>query len=361
LSFIQSNTITIYSMPEGWGIGNMQRSWRSLIRPKRIEVDESTHTRFYGEFTCQPLERGFGITLGNALRRVLLSSIQGAAIVSVKIDGVLHEYSTVPGVKEDVTDIILNLKGVRLKLHQDGPRTINIDASKGGTITASDIVTDGTVEILNPDHYIATLSSNHRLKMEMVVKTGKGYVPAKSERALDQPEGTINMDAVFSSIKKVNYTVTHARVGQIADYDRLVMEVKTDGSVFPEDALAFAAKILKGQLDIFINFDEVDEEEQHVEVEEKESVNENLRRHVDDLELSVRSANCLKNAGINLIGELVQKTETEMLKTKNFGRKSLNEIKEILAEMGLSFGMKLDIPPLNKEEKKDEEPEVPSE
>jgi len=348
-------------MPEGWGIGNMQRIWRSLIRPKRIEVDESTHTRFYGEFTCQPLERGFGITLGNALRRVLLSSIQGAAIVSVKIDGVLHEYSTVPGVKEDVTDIILNLKGVRLKLHQDGPRTINIDASKEGTITASDIVTDGTVEILNPDHYIATLSSNHRLKMEMVVKTGKGYVPAKSERALDQPEGTINMDAVFSSIKKVNYTVTHARVGQIADYDRLVMEVWTDGSVFPEDALAFAAKILKGQLDIFINFDEVDEEEQHVEVEEKESVNENLRRHVDDLELSVRSANCLKNAGINLIGELVQKTETEMLKTKNFGRKSLNEIKEILAEMGLSFGMKLDIPSLNREEKKDEDPEVPSE
>ncbi len=339
----------------------MQRSWRSLIRPKRIEVDESTHTRFYGEFTCQPLERGFGITLGNALRRVLLSSIQGAAIVSVKIDGVLHEYSTVPGVKEDVTDIILNLKGVRLKHHQDGPKSIYIDASTEGTIMASDIVTDGTVEILNPDHYIATLSNNHRLKMEMVIKTGKGYVPARSERALDQPEGTINMDAVFSPIKKVNYTVTHARVGQIADYDRLVMEVWTDGSVLPEDALAFAAKILKGQLDIFINFDEVDEEEQHVEVEEKESVNENLRRHVDDLELSVRSANCLKNAGINLIGELVQKTETEMLKTKNFGRKSLNEIKEILAEMGLSFGMKLDILPFNKEEKKDEDPASPLE
>jgi len=333
----------------------MQRSWRSLIRPKRIEVDESTHTRFYGEFICQPLERGFGITLGNALRRVLLSSIQGSAIVSVMIEGILHEYSAVPGVKEDVADIILNLKGVRLKLHQDGPRTIFIDKSKEGIVTAADIVTDATTEILNPDHYIATLSSNHHLKMEMVVKTGKGYVPAKNERALDQPEGTINLDAVFSPIKKVNYTVTHARVGQIADYDRLVMEVWTDGSVLPEDALAFAAKILKGQLDLFINFDEVEEEDKYTDVEEKESINENLRRHVDDLELSVRSANCLKNAGINLIGELVQKTEAEMLKTKNFGRKSLNEIKEILAEMGLSFGMKLEIPPAAKEDEREQE------
>jgi DNA-directed RNA polymerase subunit alpha len=339
----------------------MQRSWHSLIRPKRIEVDESTHTRFYGEFTCQPLERGFGITLGNALRRVLLSSIQGAAIVSVAIDGVLEEYSTVPGVKEDVTDIVLNLKGVRLKLHQDGPRFVHIDTSKEGPIMAADIVTDGTVDILNPDQYIATLSGGHRLNMEMVVKTGNGYVPARKERALDQPEGTINMDAVFSPIKKVNYTVTHARVGQIADYDRLVMEVWTDGSVIPEDAIAYAAKILKGQLDIFINFDEIDEEVQHEEVEEKENINENLHRNVDDLELSVRSANCLKNAGINLIGELVQKTEAEMLKTKNFGRKSLNEIKEILAEMGLGFGMKLESPPWNREEKKEGDPVSPSE
>ncbi len=333
----------------------MQKSWRSLIRPKRIDIDENTHTRFYGEFTCQPLERGFGITLGNAIRRVLLSSIQGAAIVSVKIDGVLHEYSTISGVKEDVTDIILNLKGVRLKLNQDGPRVVNIDASRDGIVTAADIITDGTVEILNSDHYIATLSGGKKFKAELVVKTGKGYVPARSERAADQPEGTINIDATFAPIKKVNYTVTHARVGQVADYDRLVIEVWTDGSVLPEDALAYAAKILKGQLDIFINFDEVDEEEQHEVVEEKESVNENLLRQVDDLELSVRSANCLKNAGINLIGELVQKTEAEMLKTKNFGRKSLNEIKEILAEMGLSFGMRLDFPPWNKEEKKGNE------
>ena len=333
----------------------MQKSWRSLIRPKRIEIDENTHTRFYGEFTCQPLERGFGITLGNAIRRVLLSSIQGAAIVSVKIDGVLHEYSTISGVKEDVTDIILNLKGVRLKLNQDGPRVVNIDASRDGIVTAADIITDGTVEILNPDHYIATLSGGKKFKAELVVKAGKGYVPARSERAADQPEGTINIDAAFAPIKKVNYTVTHARVGQVADYDRLVIEVWTDGSVLPEDGLAYAAKILKGQLDIFINFDEVDEEEQHEVVEEKESVNENLLRQVDDLELSVRSANCLKNAGINLIGELVQKTEAEMLKTKNFGRKSLNEIKEILAEMGLSFGMRLDFSPWNKEEKKENE------
>jgi len=209
------------------------------------------------------------------------------------------------------------------------------------------------VEVLNPDHYIATLSGGSRLRAELVVKTGKGYVPARKDRTPDQPEGTINIDAIYSPIQKVNYTVTHARVGQIADYDRLVMEVWTDGSVLPEDALAYAAKILKGQLDVFINFDEIDEEEKAAEeVEEKESVNENLLRHVDDLELSVRSANCLKNAGINLIGELVQKTEAEMLKTKNFGRKSLNEIKEILAEMGLGFGMKLDFPPWNKEEKK---------
>ena len=320
----------------------MQRNWRSLIQPKRIDIDETTHTNFYGEFSCQPLERGFGTTLGNALRRVLLSSIQGAAIVSVRFDGVLHEFSTIPGIKEDVTDIILNLKGVRLKLHQDGPRTIHIDASREGVITAADIETDGTVEILNPDHYIATLVGEASFKAEMVVKMGKGYVPAQKERDPEQPEGTINIDAIFSPIKKVNYTVTYARVGQVADYDRLILEIWTDGSVLPDDALAYAAKILKEQLDIFINFSEAEEEVAGHEVEEKEDINDILLRHVDDLELSVRSANCLKNAGINLIGELVQKTEAEMLKTKNFGRKSLNEIKAILEEMGLSLGMKLD-------------------
>lgn len=319
----------------------MQRNWRSLIRPKRIDVDKRTHTQFYGEFTCQPLERGFGITLGNSLRRVLLASIQGAAIVSVKIDGVLHEFSTVPaGAKDDVTDIILNLKGVRLKLNQDGPRTVHIDISKEGVITAGDIITDGTVEVLNPDHYITTLSGDAVFKADMVVKMGRGYVPAGKERESDQPEGTINIDALFSPIKKVSYTITHARVGQVTDYDKLVFEVWTDGSILPEDAVAYAAKTLKDQLDVFINFEEAEEEEEeeeYKEAEEKEKINENLLRNVDELELSVRSANCLKNAGITLIGELVQKTEAEMLKTKNFGRKSLNEIKEILAEMGLAY------------------------
>jgi len=286
-----------------------------------------------------------GVTLGNALRRTLLSSIQGASIVSVRFDGVLHEFSTVPGVKEDVTDIILNLKGVRVMLNQEGPRVIRLDTSKEGIVTAGDIVHDAAVEILNPDHYLATLSGNASLKAEMVVKMGRGYVQAKKEKDFDQPEGTINIDAIYSPIKKVNYTVTHARVGQIADYDRLVLEVWTDGSVLPEDAVAYASKILKEQLDIFINFSEVEEELEQPEIEEKDNLNEQLLRHVDDLELSVRSANCLKNAGINLIGELVQKSEAEMLKTKNFGRKSLNEIKEILAEQGLGFGMKLEFPP----------------
>jgi DNA-directed RNA polymerase subunit alpha len=328
----------------------MQRNWRSLIQPKRIEIDETTHTAFYGEFSCQPLERGFGTTLGNALRRILLSSIQGAAIVSVKFDGILHEFSTISGIKEDVTDIILNLKGVRLKLHQDGPRTIRIDTSREGTITAGDIVTDGTVEILNPDHHIATLlGKKASFKVEMAVKMGKGYVAAQKEKDPEQPEGTINIDAIFSPIKKVNYTVTYARVGQVADYDRLIIEVWTDGSVLPDDAVAYAAKILKEQLDTFINFSEVEAEEEASEIEgTEEDINDVLLRHVDDLELSVRSANCLKNAGINLIGELVQKTEAEMLKTKNFGRKSLNEIKEILLESGMGFGMKLDFPPWNK-------------
>jgi DNA-directed RNA polymerase subunit alpha len=330
----------------------MQRNWRSLIQPKGIDIDEVTHTRMYGEFTCQPLERGFGTTLGNALRRILLSSIQGAAIVSVRFDGVLHEFSTIPGVKEDVTDIILNLKGVRLKLHQDGPRTIHIDTSREGVITAADIVTDGTVEILNPEHYIATLVGEASLKAEMVVKMGKGYIPAQKEKDPEQPEGTINIDAIFSPIKKVNYIVTYSRVGQVADYDKLVLEIWTDGSVLPDDALAYAAKILKEQLDVFINFPEVGVGESSAEVAPlPEDPNDILLRHVDDLELSVRSANCLKNAGINLIGELVGKTEAEMLKTKNFGRKSLNEIKEILSESGLSFGMKLDFPPWNKAEK----------
>jgi len=331
----------------------MQKNWDSLIRPKRIEIDESTHTHFYGELTCQPLERGFGVTLGNALRRVLLSSIYGAAIVSVRIDGVLHEFSTVPGVKEDLTDIVLNLKGVRLKLHDDVPREIRIDTSKAGIVTAGDIITDGMVEILNPDYPIATISGEAPFRAVMMVKMGKGYVPAQREKEIDQPEGTINIDALYSPVKKVNYTVAFARVGQITDYDKLILEVWTDGSVYPEDAVAYAAKILRDQLDVLINFDETSEEEEPQGVKEDKNINEQFLRHVDELELSVRSANCLKNAGINLIGELVQKTEAEMLKTKNFGRKSLSEIKEVLAELGLGFGMELDFPPWNRQEKGD--------
>jgi DNA-directed RNA polymerase subunit alpha len=324
----------------------MQRNWSSLIRPKRVDVDEATHTSSYGEFTIQPLERGFGITLGNALRRVLLSSIQGASVVSIKIAGVLHEFSTVPGVKEDITDIILNLKGVRFKLGQADTKVVHIDVSRPGAITSADIITDGTVEVLNPDHYIATMSSGGgSFKADLVVKMGKGYNPAKKELDLDQPEGTINIDAIYSPIKKVNYVVSHARVGQITDYDKLTLEVWTDGSLTPEDAIAYSAKILKQQLDVFINFEELAEEVQPEAIDEAGNVNEVLMRSVEDLELSVRSANCLKNAGINSIGELVQRTEAEMLKTKNFGRKSLSEIKDILNEYGLAFGMKLDFDP----------------
>ncbi len=320
----------------------MQRNWSRLIRPKRIEVDEATHTRSYGEFTIQPLERGFGITLGNSLRRILLSSIQGAAIVSAKIEGVLHEFSTLPGVKEDITDIILNLKGVRFKL--SGPadlKEVNINVARAGAVTSADIITDGTIEVLNPDHHIATISGGS-FKAQLIVKVGKGYVPAKKELEPDQPKGTINIDAIFSPIKKVNYVVSHARVGQIADYDKLTLEVWTDGSVKPDDAIAYAAKIMKQQLDVFINFEEVEEEVIPEKEDEQEGVSKVLSRSVEDLELSVRSANCLKNAGINTIGELVKKTEAEMLKTKNFGRKSLSEIKDILSEYGLSFGMDLD-------------------
>jgi DNA-directed RNA polymerase subunit alpha len=319
----------------------MQRNWSSLIRPKRIDVDEATHTNSYGEFTIQPLERGFGITLGNALRRVLLSSIQGCAIVSAKIEGVLHEFSTLPGVKEDITDIILNLKGVRFKLGVADTKEVSIDVTHAGVITAADIITDGTIEVLNPDHHIATLSRGS-FKAKLVVKMGKGYLPAKKELESDQPKGTINIDAIFSPIKKVNYVVSYARVGQIADYDKLTLEVWTDGSVRPEDAIAYSAKILKQQLDVFINFEEIEEEIIPEKEDEQENVNKVLLRSVEDLELSVRSANCLKNAGINTIGELVKKTEAEMLKTKNFGRKSLSEIKDILNEYGFTFGMDID-------------------
>ncbi|MBC2709692.1 MAG: DNA-directed RNA polymerase subunit alpha [Desulfosarcina sp.] len=325
----------------------MYMNWREMIKSDNVRVSS---TAAYGKFVCEPLERGFGITLGNSLRRTILSSLYGAAIVSVRFESVEHEFSVIPGVIEDVSEIILNLKEVRLKMDDATPRTIRIDASGEGPVTAGAITSDdGHVDVLNPEQHIATLTGEGRFKAAMVVKAGKGYALAEANKDEDAPISTIPIDAVFSPIKRVNYVVGNARVGQRTDYDKLTLEVWTDGSVSPEDAVAFSSKILKEQLSIFINFDE-NAEPQHDagdDQQEKPAFNDNLYRSVEELELSVRSANCLKNAEILKIYQLVQKTETEMLKTKNFGRKSLNEIKEVLSEMGLSLGMKLDsfVPP----------------
>ena len=318
----------------------MYKNWRELIKPMRLEATELTET--YGKFVAEPFERGFGTTLGNSLRRILLSSLQGASITSVRIKNVQHEFSSVVGVTEDVTDIILNLKGVKVRLHGHDPRNVRIVQKGTGVIKAGDIITDNNVEILNPDHHIATCGDETDLEIDMTVAMGKGYVFAEKNCDESAPVGTIPIDAIFSPISKVNYNVSNARVGQITDYDKLTLEINTDGSVKPEDALAYAAKIYKEQLQIFINFDETEEPVIEEESSEKHKINENLYRSVEELELSVRSANCLKNAQINLIGELVQKSEAEMLKTQNFGRKSLNEIKDILVEMGLGLGVKLD-------------------
>ena len=318
------------------------KNWRDLIKPKGLVVDQETLSNTYGKFVAEPLERGFGITLGNSLRRVLLSSLQGAAITSVKIEGVEHEFMTIPEVAEDVTDIILNLKEVLLQIHTNEVKTIRIEADGPREIKAGDIIADGQVEVLNPGHHLLTISEGGKVRMEMSARRGRGYVPAERNKAPGSPIGTIPIDALFSPIRKVNYQVTNARVGQQTDYDKLTLEVWSDGSVVPADAVAFAAKIVKEQLNIFINFDEAEEAVEEVKPVEEQKLNENLFRSVDELELSVRSANCLANANIKSIGDLVQKTEAEMLKTKNFGRKSLKEIKEILAEMGLSLGMKLE-------------------
>ena len=318
------------------------KNWRDLIKPKGLVVDPETLSNTYGKFVAEPLERGFGITLGNSLRRVLLSSLQGAAITSVKIEGVEHEFMTIPEVAEDVTDIILNLKEVLLQIHTNDAKVIKIEADGPREIKAGDIIADGQVEILNPGHHVLTISEGGRVRMEMTARRGRSYVPADKNKVAGAPLGTIPIDALFSPIRKVNYQVTNARVGQQTDYDKLTLEVWTDGSVTPADAVAFAAKIIKEQLSIFINFDETEEPAEEVKPVEEHKLNENLFRSVDELELSVRSANCLQNANIKTIGDLVQKTEAEMLKTKNFGRKSLKEIKEILAEMGLSLGMKLE-------------------
>jgi len=319
------------------------KNWRDLIKPRRVDVDPTTIGNNYGRFVAKPLERGFGITLGNALRRILLSSIQGAAVTGLKIDGILHEFSPVKGALEDVGDIILNLKGLRLKMNTADKKIIRLKAEGAGEVLASQIDTGGLVEVLNPDHKICTLGEGASINMELEVRMGRGYTPAETFEADAKEAGFIAIDAFFSPVKRVTYFVTNARVGQRTDYDRLTLEVSTDGSVTPQDALAYSAKILKDQISIFINFNEAEEPEV---VEDREELsprfNDNLNRRVDELELSVRSANCLANANIRYIGELVQKTEAEILKTKNFGRKSLNEIKEILAEMGLSLGMKLE-------------------
>jgi DNA-directed RNA polymerase subunit alpha len=324
------------------GEDEMVMLWKGFQKPKRLATDTETLTEKYGRFWAQPFERGFGTTIGNALRRVLLSSIEGAAVTAVKIEGVLHEFQSIPGVVEDATDIILNLKQVPFKLHGEGPKAIYLRADQPGVVTSGMIEADGDVEVLDKNVYIATVSEGGKLDMEMRLKRGRGYVSADKNFDEDLGLGFIPIDSVHSPVRKVNYTVEAARLGQITDYDKLTLEVWTNGSVTPTDAIGLAAKLLKDHMNIFISFEEELEAVTSTEDRKPEIRNENLNRSVEELELSVRSYNCLKNANIQTIGELVQKTEAEMLKTKNFGRKSLNEIKEILATMGLSLGMKID-------------------
>ncbi|HKY33033.1 MAG TPA: DNA-directed RNA polymerase subunit alpha [Candidatus Polarisedimenticolia bacterium] len=316
--------------------------WKGFQRPKRLESNQDTLSPTYGMFYAQPFERGFGTTIGNALRRVLLSSIEGAAVTAVKIDGVLHEFSSLPGVVEDTTDIILNLKQIPIKLNVDHPETIYLRAEGPRDVRAGDIETSSNVQILDPDIHIASLSEEGRLNMELRVKQGRGYVSADRNFDQDLDIHYIPIDSVHSPVRKVNYTVEDARLGQTTDYDKLTLEVWTNGSVLPQDAVALASKLIKDHLSIFINFEEGQAASDDDMDGDSERFNENLSRSVDELELSVRSYNCLKNANIRTIGELVQKSEAEMLKTKNFGRKSLNEIKEILGSMGLALGMKID-------------------
>ncbi len=335
------------------------RFWRDLIKPKGFEIDRETLREDYARFTIKPLERGYGVTLGNSLRRILLSSMMGSAVSAVKFEGVLHEFTTIPDVLEDVTDIILNLKEVRFRQYNAEVQTLRISKKGPGRVTAADIQTNDQIEILNPEQHIATLGGNATFNAEIIVTFGRGYDAAEVRNA-DYPVGFIGVDALHSPIRKVNYNVSNARVGQRTDYDALTLEIWTDGSLKPEEAVALSSKIMKEQLQIFLTFDETMEPVEEQKDSKGTSLNENLFRSVDDLELSVRSANCLKNANIRYIGELVVKSEAEMLKTKNFGRKSLNEIKEILSEMGLGLGMKIDgwpppgwdpnIPPVKREQ-----------
>jgi DNA-directed RNA polymerase subunit alpha len=317
------------------------RNWRELIRPRGVTVDADSQTPFYAKFSCEPLERGFGITIGNSMRRVLLSSLQGAACTAIRIDGALHEFTTLPDVVEDVSDIILNIKEVVFKAATAKTYTVRIDKEGPGPVLAGDIQLVDGLTVLNPDHLIAVLDKKGPFVAELTVGVSRGYVPAERNKSPTMAIGTIPIDALFSPVRKVNYVVTNARVGQVTDYDKLTLELWTNGAVTPIDAVAFAAKILKEQLNIWINFEETEEVYPQIG-DREEPLNENLFRSVEELELSVRSANCLQNANIQLIGELVQRSEQDMLKTKNFGRKSLKEIKEILASMGLSLGMKID-------------------
>jgi DNA-directed RNA polymerase subunit alpha len=316
---------------------------KGFQKPKRLEKDEETYSSTYGYFTAEPLERGFGQTIGNALRRVLLSSIPGAAVTAVKIKGVLHEFSTIHGVKEDVAEIMMNLKGIRFKLHVDRPVTLQLKVKMEGEIKAKDFKESADVEILNPDHHLAYLDKDASLEMEVEVGSGRGYVPGERHKRDGHSVSMIPVDSIFTPLRKVAYRVEDTRVGQATDYDKLIMEIWTDGSITPEESLAQAAKILREHLSLFITSSLLEEEEEdEVKDTAKDKLMENLWRSVDELELSVRSANCLKSSNIRYIGELVQKTEAEMLKTKNFGRKSLNEIKQLLESMGLLLGMKID-------------------
>ena len=328
----------------------IQKNWQELIKPAKLEVEPGIDPNRMATIVAEPLERGFGLTLGNALRRILLSSLQGAAVTAIQIEGVLHEFSSVPGVREDVTDIVLNMKGVALKMHVEGPKHVTLTATGPGEVTAGQIDTGADIEVMNPDLVICHLDKGAKLSMELVVDNGKGYVAATSNKQEDSPIGLIPIDAVFSPVRKVSYKIENSRVGQVTDHDKLAIDVLTNGALTPDDAVALAARILQDQLQLFINFDEPD---QKSDAEQKDDLpfNRNLLRKVDELELSVRSANCLKNDNIIYIGDLVQKSEADMLRTPNFGRKSLNEIKEVLSQMGLHLGMEIAAwPPENIEE-----------
>jgi len=335
-----------------------QQNWLQLIKPSKLVIESDVDNQKFATVVAEPLERGFGLTLGNALRRILLSSLHGAAVTSIQVDGVLHEFSSIQGVREDVTDIVLNLKGLALLMHGEGPKRMTVTADGPGEVRAGTIETGPDIEVMNPDLVICTLDEKASLSMELTVESGKGYVPASQHRGEDAPIGLIPVDAMYSPVRQVAYKVENSREGQILDYDKLTLDVETNGTVTPDDAVAYAARILQDQLQLFVNFEEPKTEEK-VEEQIEPEFNRNLLRKVDELELSVRSANCLKNDNIVYIGDLIQKTESEMLRTPNFGRKSLNEIKEVLAQMGLHLGMEVpDWPPENIEElaKKLEEP-----